>query len=187
VQIELAARCHLLLRIPQRPLIPSFPAHKRPCSCAKLARFPAGPDSGRTGQPLGGEEFLSDQPASHGRVLSAEPPVVVVAGEIDLAVAPSLQACLEKLLDYGHLHIYVDLLEATFLDSIALGVLVGALEQCRKAGGDLHLVVNEPRILRVLEITGLSGTFTLHSSLDLLAELGPWPERTGRVGEAPER
>jgi anti-sigma B factor antagonist len=93
-------------------------------------------------------------------------PVVVVTGEIDLAVAPSLRESLTELLAAGHCNIFVDLIDATFLDSIALGVLVGALEQCREAGGDLKLLVTEPRILRVLEITGLSATFSIHSSRD---------------------
>ena len=74
------------------------------------------------------------------------PPVVVAAGDIDLAVAPSLRESLAELLDAGHCDIVVDLIDATFLDSVALGVLVGALEQCRQAGGDLHLVVTDPRI-----------------------------------------
>lgn len=96
------------------------------------------------------------------------PPVVVAAGDIDLAVAPSLRESLAELLDAGHCDIVVDLIDATFLDSVALGVLVGALEQCRQAGGDLHLVVTDPRILRVLGITGLASTFTTHSSRDEL-------------------
>ena len=106
---------------------------------------------------------MLDQPISQ-----AEPygglPVLVVKGEIDLAVAPSLRQRLTELLDLGHSSIVVDLIDASFLDSIALGVLVGALEQCRQAGGDLHLLVTEPRILRVLEITGLLTTFTVHGS-----------------------
>ena len=86
-------------------------------------------------------------------------PIVGVTGEVDLAVAPSLRQRLDLLLSAGSTTIAVDLLGATFLDSVALGVLVGALERCRQAGGDLYLVVTEPRILKVLEITGLSKTF----------------------------
>jgi anti-sigma B factor antagonist len=91
-------------------------------------------------------------------------PVVALTGEIDLAVAPSLQKRLNLLLSRGSTTIVVDLLGATFLDSIALGVLVSTMDECRKAGGDLHLVVTEPRILKVLKITGLADTFTIHST-----------------------
>jgi anti-sigma B factor antagonist len=90
--------------------------------------------------------------------------VVILTGEIDLGVAPSLRQRLADLVAEGRSRICVDLLGATFLDSVALGVLVGALEQCREAGGDLCLVVTEERILRVLEITGLASTFTIRSS-----------------------
>jgi anti-sigma B factor antagonist len=96
--------------------------------------------------------------------LEADVPVVALTGEIDLAVAPSLQQRLDQLLSRGSTTIVVDLLGATFLDSIALGVLVGTLDRCREAGGDLHLVVTEPRILKVLQITGLSDTFPIHST-----------------------
>jgi anti-sigma B factor antagonist len=94
-----------------------------------------------------------------------ELPVIVLSGEIDLAVAPSLKERLDLLYASGESTVVVDLLDATFLDSMALGVLVGALEQCRKSGGDLHLVVTEPRILKVLEITGLVNTFPIHSAI----------------------
>jgi len=91
-------------------------------------------------------------------------PIVVVEGEVDLAVAPSLREDLEALLAAGHSTLYVDLLGATFLDSTALGVLVTIREQCLGAGGELHLIVSEPRILKVLQITGLASAFPIHDS-----------------------
>jgi anti-sigma B factor antagonist len=102
-------------------------------------------------------------PARNERVA---PPVVKLTGEIDLAVAPSLQDQLQELRAQGATTIVVDLLEATFLDSIALGILVDGLRRCREAGGDMRLIVVEPRILKVLEITGLSDLFTLYASAD---------------------
>jgi anti-sigma B factor antagonist len=92
------------------------------------------------------------------------PPIVVLDGELDLARAPGMQRAIDELLSAGHTTIVVDLLGVSFLDSTALGVLVGALSRCRDAGGDLHLVVTEPRILKVLEITGLASAFPLHPS-----------------------
>jgi anti-sigma B factor antagonist len=113
--------------------------------------------------------------------LGADVPVVTLTGEIDLAVAPSLQKRLDVLLSRGSSTIVVDLLGATFLDSIALGVLVGAMDECRSAGGDLHLVVREPRILKVLQITGLANTFPIHSTRQ-----GSAGEQ-GRSGEEEQR
>jgi anti-sigma B factor antagonist len=91
-------------------------------------------------------------------------PTIVLEGEVDLAVAPGLQEKLDSLMNDGSATIVVDLDRARFLDSIALGVLVGTLERCRDAGGNLHLIVTDPRILKVLDITGLSNAFRLHSS-----------------------
>ncbi|MGO9457193.1 MAG: STAS domain-containing protein [Acidimicrobiales bacterium] len=101
-----------------------------------------------------------DEPISEGT-----PPVVHLRGEIDLAQAPQVQERLDRLADVGATTIVVDLLDATFLDSVALGVLVGALKRCRAAGGTLHLVVTEPRIVKVLRITGLLDEFSVHDSL----------------------
>jgi anti-anti-sigma factor len=54
--------------------------------------------------------------------------VVAVAGEIDLFTAPELKAALGEALESGRIRIVVDLTETTFLDSTALGVLIGAGE-----------------------------------------------------------
>ena len=99
-------------------------------------------------------------------------PAIVLEGEVDLAVAPGLQERFDSLMAVGSPTIVVDLEKARFLDSIALGVLVGALERCRDAGGSLHLIVTDPRILKVLDITGLSNAFLLHSSRSELEPVG---------------
>ena len=99
----------------------------------------------------------------------ADASTLKVSGELDLSVAPQLHNHLQELFVAGATSIYVDLLDASFLDSTALGVLVNALNQSQGLGGRVHLIVTEPQILRVLTITGLSDAFTLHSSLDELA------------------
>jgi anti-sigma B factor antagonist len=90
--------------------------------------------------------------------------VLEVAGELDLAVAPWLRDQIDALFVGGATSLVLDLSEATFLDSTALGVLVGALNRCKELGGHIDLVVSEPQILRVLSITGLSNEFALHKS-----------------------
>lgn len=92
--------------------------------------------------------------------------IVAVAGEIDVATAPQLRQCLHHLLSEGRSTIVLDLLRVTFLDSTALGVLVGALKRCREQGGDLQIVVADPRILKIFEITGLTNVFAIAESLD---------------------
>lgn len=93
-------------------------------------------------------------------------PVITVAGEIDVASAPQLREALHKVIADGHTTVVLDLLAVTFLDSTALGVLVGALKRCRELGGELHVVVADPRIVKIFEITGLTSVFSIADSLE---------------------
>jgi len=106
----------------------------------------------------------SDEDVTPGPGQRADLPVLEVSGELDLAVAPWLRDQIDALFVGGASSLILDLSEATFLDSTALGVLVGALNRCKELGGHLDLVVTEPQILRVLSITGLGGEFALHQS-----------------------
>lgn len=100
-------------------------------------------------------------------------PIVAVSGEIDVATAPPLRERLQAQSASGPATLIVDLSAVTFLDSTALGVLVGALKRCREAGGNLPLVITEPRILKVFEITGLTDVFPIHSTVgEALAGVG---------------
>jgi anti-sigma B factor antagonist len=92
-------------------------------------------------------------------------PVIAVSGEIDVATAPQLRESLHRVIAQGETTVVLDLLEVTFLDSTALGVLVGALKRCRELGGDLYVVVADPRIMKIFEITGLTNVFTIADSV----------------------
>jgi anti-sigma B factor antagonist len=96
----------------------------------------------------------------------SSPPVIAVTGEIDVATAPQLRESLHSVIAQGEATIVLDLLGVTFLDSTALGVLVGALKRCRELGGELHVVVADPRIVKIFEITGLTSVFTIADSLE---------------------
>jgi len=96
-------------------------------------------------------------------------PVIVVVGEIDVATAPQLREALHGVIAQGHATVVLDLLGVTFLDSTALGVLVGGLKRCRELDGELHIVVTDARIRKIFEITGLNKVFPL---VDALSEVG---------------
>jgi anti-sigma B factor antagonist len=96
----------------------------------------------------------------------SSPRIITVSGEIDVATAPQLRECLHGVIAQGEATIVLDLLGVTFLDSTALGVLVGALKRCRELGGELHVVVADPRIVKIFEITGLTSVFTIADSLE---------------------
>jgi anti-sigma B factor antagonist len=90
--------------------------------------------------------------------------VLAASGEIDVATAPELHDRLGKLLQGSPELLVVDLADVSFIDSTGLGVLVGAVRDVRAGGGDLRLVVTQPQIIRLLEITGLDEVFNVRSS-----------------------
>jgi anti-sigma B factor antagonist len=81
--------------------------------------------------------------------------VVAVTGELDLASAPKLRQELVRHVAAGHVRIVLDLSGTDFLDSIGLGVIVGAVKRVRAAGGDLVVVVANPRLEQLFSITML--------------------------------
>jgi anti-sigma B factor antagonist len=79
--------------------------------------------------------------------------VVIAAGELDLAVRDDLREVLTPLTGA----VTVDLSSVTFVDSSAIGVLVGAHNRLTKDGGDLRLRTPQDLPRRALEIVGLAG------------------------------
>ena len=92
--------------------------------------------------------------------------VLAVSGEIDIATAPSLRERLHGLLADDQRQIVVDLDDVGFLDSTALGVLVGVLKRARSEDGEVRIVCTQPRVRKVFEITRLDSAFDLFDSVD---------------------
>ena len=89
--------------------------------------------------------------------------VVAVAGEIDVATAPELERALH---DAGVAkRVVLDLSECAFIDSSGLRTLLGARSAAATAGGSLVLVVSDPGIMRVFEVTGLGDLLEIHATL----------------------
>src|SRR5665811_2616545 len=87
--------------------------------------------------------------------------VIHVEGELDLYTASRLKDALAEGLDGGRRWVVVDLLEVGFLDSTALGVLVGTMRRLKQDSGSLHLVMNDPHLTKIFRITGFEGVFPI--------------------------
>ena len=98
------------------------------------------------------------------RTLEKELPVIELEGEVDVYTAPQLKQQIISLLESGARELVVDLSKVDYLDSTALGVLIGGLKRIREMDGNMALVCPSPRIRRVFEITGLDKIFDMFNS-----------------------
>ena len=73
---------------------------------------------------------------------------------------------LGEAIEAGRTRIVVDLTDTTFLDSTALGVLIGAVKRLRSRDGVLTIVNIDPNIAKTFEITGLDQIFTIRPTRD---------------------
>ena len=62
--------------------------------------------------------------------------------------------------------IIIDLAALEYIDCHALGALVRVRAQARQAGGDLLLAAPRGPVRRLLDLTGLTGVFSVHASVD---------------------
>jgi anti-sigma B factor antagonist len=98
--------------------------------------------------------------------------VVGLSGEVDVYSAPKLRETIKDLVDDGKYNIVVDLEKVAFLDSTGLGVLVGGLKRVKHHNGELGIICNQEKILRIFRITGLTKVFPIYRSRnELLAQV----------------
>lgn len=99
------------------------------------------------------------------RELANDTTVLSIEGDLDLASAPSLKWALADLQSSGHRHVVVDLSKVCFIDSTALGVLVGA-QRAMDRGVRMAVACSEENVLRIFELTGLDGMFEIVPTLE---------------------
>ena len=91
--------------------------------------------------------------------------VVTASGELDVWSAPKLDEQLQSLVHEAVGSLIVDLSAVPLIDSVVLGVLLRHSKRLRAAGKELVLVTDDPRTVRVIEITGLDHLFQMKPSL----------------------
>jgi len=123
--------------------------------------------------------FISDEVTTEGLARFGDVVVLVAGGEIDYAASPQLRERLADCVIAGKRRLMLDLSAVTFIDSTAIGVLVGAVMRMHElGGGSLAVVCNEEnkRVLRIFEIAGVESLIELHYSreeaLSALASAG---------------
>ncbi|MGW4548701.1 STAS domain-containing protein [Streptomyces violaceorubidus] len=91
--------------------------------------------------------------------------IVEIRGEVDVYTVPTIkQYMIERLAD-GLRRFVVDLRGVAFIDSMGLGVLVGALKRVQSVHGELKLVITDAPTKQLFALTGLRHVFPLYDSV----------------------
>ena len=108
--------------------------------------------------------------ASHRFVVATEQldggiPVVSVSGEVDLATAPALERTLRDAAEDQTGDVIVDLTCCSFLDSRGLTALLATRERLGHSNRSLGLILSNPNVLKIFQITGFDELFAIYPSL----------------------
>ena len=94
------------------------------------------------------------------RELDERTSLVSVEGELDLSTAPQLKWTLIDALEDGHDRLVVDLSLSSFMDSTALGVLVG-VNRNLALGARMAIACKEGNVLNIFELSGMDAAFAI--------------------------
>jgi anti-sigma B factor antagonist len=108
--------------------------------------------------------------ASHRFVVATEQldggvPLVSVSGEVDLATAPALERTLRDAAEDQTGEVIVDLTCCSFLDSRGLTALLATRKRLGNSDRSLGLVLSNPNVLKIFQITGFDQIFEIYPSV----------------------
>jgi anti-anti-sigma factor len=96
--------------------------------------------------------------------------VVTIRGELDMNTAPELERSLEAASESQPPAILIDLSECEFIDSTGVAMIIRAWQRVDRNGGDgngrLVLCCPNSQVRRLLDITGVESSISMHDSLD---------------------
>lgn len=98
--------------------------------------------------------------------IDREVSVVLVDGYLDFDAAPALKESIVNQIDEGTRHLVIDLSRTEFIDSTAIGVLVGALKRVNESSGSLAVVCTNENIRDIFALVGLDDMLRLYRSRD---------------------
>ena len=92
-------------------------------------------------------------------------PVVSVMGEVDLASAEALEQTLLDVAEDPADELIVDLSNCSFLDARGLRALLAIGERRRHANRQLAIVLSNPNVMRIFQITRFDQRFAIYPTL----------------------
>ncbi|MBK5307870.1 MAG: STAS domain-containing protein [Frankiaceae bacterium] len=95
------------------------------------------------------------------------PAVLRLHGDLGLAGAPSLrETLLEALRETTSKALVLDMTEVPFIDSIGVGVILGARKRLIADGRELRMAALHERVLRTLTIMGLHTIIDIYPTVE---------------------
>lgn len=119
------------------------------------------------------------------RVVDGWLQITTVEGELDAYTAPRLLEAITRALDEGISWILVDLRGVEYIDSVALGILIGGAKRAGERNGDLAVVCTRPNVRRVFDVSGTSELLNVQEDVERAIEVLA-SERAARSGCTPE-
>jgi anti-anti-sigma factor len=96
--------------------------------------------------------------------------VVTIRGELDMNTSPELERSLDAASAAQAPAILIDLSECEFIDSTGVAMIIRAWQRVDRNGGDgngrLVLCCPNSQVRRLLDITGVESSISMHDSLD---------------------
>jgi anti-sigma B factor antagonist len=90
--------------------------------------------------------------------------VVEAVGELDIHTSVAFNETILDVIEEGVPRVAVDLTGVTFIDSSALGALVGGARRCAERGCEFMIVCPAGSVARVIEVTGLNRAFAIYAT-----------------------
>jgi len=92
--------------------------------------------------------------------------VLTLTGDVDARAAPIVRDSLVEAIENNDGLIVLDLTDVPYMDSMGLGMLVGALKRANEHGARLRFVITRSQVLKVLNITGLIRVFDIYPDVE---------------------
>lgn len=95
--------------------------------------------------------------------------VLRLDGALDAYSFPRLEMALSKLRESGRNSIVLDCSNLDYINSAALGALIGFARRAREVGGDLKLAALTPKIFSIVELLGFDKILQVYPDIQLAA------------------
>ncbi len=88
--------------------------------------------------------------------------ILAASGELDIHTSPEFKERLVSAVEGGAARVVVDLTGVTFIDSSALGALIGGARRSALKHTELMIVCPPGSVARVIDLTGLHRAFAIY-------------------------